>query len=173
MALARPDDVALLVGAASNDGKVQLALRRASARFEGEIGYSVERVVDDQVKVSGSGGTRLFLPGRPVVGDPVVTIAGEPVDDFEVNRAVGFLRRAAGWPDGEDNIDVTFTHGWPEDNIPGDIEDAVLEQAEAQYRAIAGVASATAGQESVTFTKAGVSQGWTDTVERYAWGPRP
>lgn len=168
MALASPSDLALLVGAPSNDPKVELALRRASSRFEGEIGYPVLLVTDDEVQVSGGGGQRLFLPARPIVGTPSVTIGGELVTDFEVNHRVGFLRRGCTWPVGEDNVTVVFTHGWA--TVPGDIEDAVLEQAEEQFRVLAGVASVAAGAESLTFSKVGVTQRWTDTVARYLSG---
>lgn len=171
--LASPSDLALLVGAPSpDDPKILLALRRASDRFEGEIGYPVERVTDAMVDVSGSGGERLFLPGRPIIGTPVVTIDGEPAGDFTTNRRVGFLRRAACWPEGEDNITVVFTHGWEPDQIPGDITDAVLDQAEEQYRALPGVATVAAGAESITFSKVGVTQRWSEAVERYRWGAR-
>lgn len=171
--LASPTDLALRLRVAASDPALLLALRRASSRFEGAIGYPVALVVDDEVTLSGDGTRRLLLPARPVVGTPTVVVDGTVLVhgvDFRVGRDAGILRRAAGcvWPDELDVVEVTYTHGWTV--IPGDVEDAVLEQAEAVYDVEVALQSRSSGAESVTYSASaavGVTQRWTDTVERY------
>ena len=167
--LASPSDLALLLHADAADPLLALALRRASSRFEDAIGYPVLTVTDDVVLLSGDGSRRLLLPARPVQGTPTVRVDGEPVTDFQVARFAARLERACGWPAGLDNVEVTYTHGW--DEVPGGIEDAVLEQAEATYNVMAGVASVTSGREARTFLSqaaVGVTQRWAEAVARYA-----
>lgn len=165
--LASPDDLGLIVGRPATDPKVLLALRRASDRFEGEIGYAVA-LTTETVSLAGDGSRALLLPAVPVVGQVAVAISGLPVLDFQTAGRAGVLRRDSGWPDGLDNIVVTYTHGW--DKVPGDIADAVLEQAESTYRLLVGVANVQSGSESIGYfasVTTGVTQRWTDTVERY------
>lgn len=166
--LADPAALARRVGSTATDPDVEDALRRASDRFASAVGYPLHRVEDDVVDLSGTGSTILPLPARPVIGDVVVEVDGQQLDDFQVNRRVGFLRRTAGWPTGEDNIRVTYTHG--NDPIPGDVADVVVEQAEALYRARPGVATLAAGTESVTFSKVGTTEAWATTVETHRRG---
>lgn len=169
--LAKPSDLALLVGVPPENAKLLLALTRASDRFEGAVGYPVAKVDNDEVDLAGDGGQTLLLPALPVVGTPTVQIDGTAVTDFQVGRRFGVMRRAAGWPDGLDNIRVTYTHGY--DEIPGDIVDAVLEQAESTYRVLVGVANVGSGSEQIGYfatVTTGVTQRWTDTVERYQIG---
>lgn len=120
------------------------------------------------VHLSGDGGRTLLLPSRPVIGTPVITIDGVPVTDWQVGRAAGILQRAGGWPRGLDNVQVTYRSGF--EKVPGDVEDAVLEQAEATYRVLPGVAAHASGSESRSYlaSAAGVTQRWADTVARYA-----
>lgn len=166
--LAKPSDLATRLGVAASDPGLLLALQRASDRFEGEVGYPILKVEDDVVHLSGDGTRTLLLPAVPVVGEVTVVIGGSPVTDFEVARRAGILRRDARWPDGLENIEVTYTHGW--DSVPGDIADAVLEQAEATYWVLPSVANVAAGSEQMAFfatAASGVTQRWSDAVARY------
>lgn len=148
---------------------LQKAVSRASGRFEGAIGYPFAFISDDVIVLCGDGSKRLLLPGIPVIGDPVVTIDGEPVA-VRVNRAAGILRRADGqaWPNDFDNVKVTYSHGHT--MIPRGVQDAILEQAEALLVSTPGVAARQAGSESITFLSSatvGVTQRWVDTVRTY------
>lgn len=168
--LANIDDLAVKVGVPATDPQLVLALKRASNRFEELIDYPIRRVENDVVLLSGRGAQELLLPARYTVGDPVIKINGEPVTDFEIKRESGILRRARGWPVGSDNIEVTYTHGFTQDQIPGGIQDAVLEQAETNYEVIVAYQSRTAGSESVTYSAlaaVGVTQRWTDMIEKF------
>ncbi|XBH21608.1 hypothetical protein V5R04_15590 [Jonesiaceae bacterium BS-20] len=167
--LAHPADLAVKTGTPATDPRLLLALQRAGDRFEGKISYKINLVTDDVVLLSGDGSRHLFLPARPVVGTPTVKIAGTPTTAFEVARNNSILRHATGWPDGLDNIEVTFSHGW--EIPPADIQDAVLEQAETIFLVTVGIQSRTAGSESITtsaLAAIGVTQKWTDAVEKYA-----
>lgn len=174
--LASPADLALKIGTTATDPSLLLALRRAGGRFEDAIGYPVARVVDEEVYLSGTGTDTLILPARQVHGVPVVEVDGIPVvygTGFTVARNAGILRRKCGvWPDDLDNVRVVYTHGW--DPIPWGIQDAILEQAETQYRAVVAYQTRTAGAESITYSAlaaVGVTQRWTDAVETYKrWG---
>lgn len=169
--LAKPSDLALLVGVPATNGKLLLALTRASDRFEGAVRYAIQKVTDDKIDLSGDGGRTLLLPAIPVVGTPTVSENGTPITDFQIGRRHGVMRRAAGWRDGLDNYHVTYTHGY--DEVPGDIVDAVLEQAEATYRLLVGVANVGSGSESIGYfasVTTGVTQRWTEAVERYQIG---
>lgn len=170
--LADPADLALKLGVPADDARLLLALRRAGDRFEGAIGYPVRLVTDDVEHVSGDGTDTLLLRCRPIVGQPAVKVDGVAVTDFSVGRHSGILRRKnrACWPDDLDNVEVTYSHGW--DQVPGDIQDAVLEQAETQYLTVVAYQSRSAGSESVTYSAlaaVGVTQRWTDAVNRYAF----
>ena len=166
--LASEDDLAIMLGVPATDGKLQLALRRASSRFRGRVKRPITKVIDDTIWLNGDGTNALLLPSAPVVGTPTVLVDGSPVTNFEIDREQGILRSASCWPDHLGNIEVTYTHGFEE--VPGDIQDAVLEQAELQYRVIAGVSQMSLGGQSFTFgsqASVGVSQRWSDAVAVY------
>lgn len=168
--LAKIQDLAALVGVPTSDPKLVLALKRASDRFEDRVDYSIRLVENDVVLLSGRGTPILLLPARYTVGTPTIKVNGEPVTDFQIARDSGILHRSCGWPRGLDNVEVTYTHGFAEGEVPGGIQDAVLEQAETNYHVIVGFQSRAAGSESVTYSAlaaVGVTQRWTDMVDKY------
>lgn len=169
--LAKIEDLSAVVKAPTTDPQLVLALKRASDRFEELIDYKIRLVEADEVLLSGRGTPILLLPARYTVGEPTVTINGETVTDFEVDRESGILERACGWPRGRDNIKVIYTHGFAPDKIPGGIQDAVLEQAQILYTVNTAYQSRSAGGESVTYSAlaaVGVTQRWADMVAKYA-----
>jgi len=166
--LADANDLATLLDVVATDPKLLLALRRASDRFRGAVRHPVSLVANDVVLLDGNGTQSLNLPAAPVVGTPTVTIDGTAVTDFRTSAKNGILRRSSCWPDDLGNIQVTYTHGYAE--IPGDIADAVLEQAQLQYEVLAGVAQMSLGSQSIGFgTQAtvGTTQRWSDAVQKY------
>ena len=168
--LADPEDLALRLGCPVGDGKLLLALNRASGRFRGAVGHPVSLVQSDTVLLGGDGGATLLLPAAPVA-NVTVRICGEVVDGVQVSSRSGVLRLDGGWPDGLDNIEITYDHGFAV--IPADIQDAVLEQAELQYSVMVAAQQVTQGGRSVTFgTQAtvGVTQRWQECVDRYRVG---
>lgn len=170
--LASATDLATKLGVAETDGKLLLALRRASDRFVGAVHHPVVKIEDDTIELDGNGSYSLLLPAAPVIGTPVVVVDGVAVlykTDYSLSRSKGILRRrGAVWPDDLGNIEVTYSHGY--DPVPGDIQDAVLEQAELQYQLLAGVAQMSLSGESFAFgaqSTVGVTQRWAEAVERY------
>lgn len=170
--LAEPAELAILTGMADTDPLLLLALKRASDRFRGEVHHPVHFVSDDVEYRNGDGSTRMLVKVAPIVGTPSIKIGGAPITGVEVDRDSGILGRAAGWPRGLGNIEVTYSHGYEE--IPGDIVDAVLEQAETQALALGGgLSQMTVGSQSASFgaqATVGVTQRWADTVQKYVLG---
>lgn len=164
-------DLQTLIGDSEQGPKLALALRRASDRLIGLIGWDPHYLENDTVTVNGTGRETLFLPYLHIVGAITVQVAGKPVDDYMTDPAAGILRRAnyKTWPDSLSNITVTCSHGYKD--LPGDMQDAVLEQAEAQYRTLIGVSSYSVGGRSITFGAAstvGTTQKWADVVHKYS-----
>lgn len=173
--LASPEDLAVKTGVAADDPALMLAMKRASDRFRGEVRHAVTEVTGDTVILDGTGSTSLFLPSVPVIAVRTVTVDGAEVTDYQVSTS-GMLRRKTGWPDGLGNVTVTYDHGYVE--IPGDIQDAVLEQAELMLTVTPGVTQASVGGKSVSYgaqATVGVTQRWVDAVEahRINLGDRP
>lgn len=179
MLLASLPDLATLTRLPSNSPRVELALKRASSRFEGEVEYRLGRVVNDVVQLDGTGTQLLQLPALPVIGDIVVQINNEtdPVaaDDYELNRRTGQLKLVADrWPCGVGNVQVTFSHGYATvEDVPGDIQDAVLEHAVTLALTFAHIQQNSAGSAQESYIQAalvGVTQKWVRTVDRYRIG---
>lgn len=172
--LADPSDLAQLTGLAPDNADLLLALRRASDRFRDEVGHPVLLVEADTCYLSGRGGPALHLPARPI-SDVTVTIDGTevPASAYQVGRESGVLRHRTGaWPDGLDNIEVTYTHGYA--TVPPGIADAVLEAAELAITMTTGIESITTADESVkvanSLVNGGRTETWTKAVARYQVG---
>jgi hypothetical protein len=154
------------------DTDLNLALKRASGRFRGQVRHPVSLVENDQIVLDGTGTRTLQLPAAPIT-DITVTLAGRLLEegpDFEVSRRNGILRRAGGrfWPDGLENVAVTYTHGY--DPIPDDVADAVLEHATTLAMVYAHIQQEGAGSVQATYGAAatvGTTQKWADAVENY------
>lgn len=164
-------DLTTLIGDDKPDSKLALALRRASDRLIGLIGWDPHYAENDTITLNGSGRETLLLPYMHIVGAATVQVDGQPVTDYVTDPAAGILRRTNYkiWPDSLSNVTVTCSHGYK--NLPGDMQDAVLEQAEAQYRTITGVSSYSVGGRSITFgagSTVGVTQKWADVVHKYS-----
>jgi len=171
--LAGPADLAArLEDRTASDPIVLDALRRLSARFRGATGNHITTVTDETIELSGTGSTALQLFAAPVTAITEITINGEPITDYQVGKKAGILRRAGGWPDGLDNISITYSHGHTE--VPADIQDAVLEMAEAFCNMSAGIDSVTTGDESIKMAASLINGGslgtWADMVTKYTLG---
>lgn len=163
------DDLATHTRLPADSDRLKLAMRRATDRFIGEVGHPLLLVEDDTVELDGNGMHILHLPAAPVKGRPTVVVDGEEIDDFQISRRHGILRRTRGrWPHGLGNVEVTYSHGYKD--VPGDVSDAVLEHAATIATSLAHVQQESAGSNSVGFgttAAVGVTQKWADAVERY------
>lgn len=168
--LATPEQLATLTKLPVDSPRLLLELDRASNRFRDAVGYPVHQVTGDIIWLDGDGTDTLLLPAAPFT-TITVAVDGAAVTDFKPSRRAGILRRAGGWPDGLENIEVQYTHGYPE--IPGGIVDAVLEQAATQVLVQAAISSQGMGPATVKYeakATVGVTQKWTDAVEKYSLG---
>ena len=158
----------------SDPALLELALRRASNRFRGAVGHPVERVADDTAYLNGDGTDTLHLPARPV-DVHAVKVDGTllvPVRDYSVDRNSGVIRRKNGWfTDDLGNVEVVYDHGYAD--IPGDIQDAVLEQASTLALHLAHLQQNSAGSTQESYAAqatVGTTAAWTAAVERYRVG---
>jgi hypothetical protein len=173
--LADPAELAVKLGRSEDDPQLLFALRAASRRFRGQVHHRVTYVPDDAVVLDGNGRESLLLPVWPVTAVASVVLDGTTLGegtDYSWSDA-GILRRlgCAHWPDRLRCLQVTYSHGWNGlDELPGDIQEVVLERAEAAFRIPVGVQSQAVGGQSVTFgaqAAAGSTEAWTKTVDRY------
>lgn len=166
--LAEPADLATLTALPETDPNLALALKRASARFQGPggIGYPLHYETET-IRLDGTGTHVLFLPAAPV--DTItVTLDGQVLTDYVISRRNGILRRREVWPNGLENIEVTYAHGYQD--IPEDVQDAVLEHATTLAMVYAHVQQESGGGTQVTYGAAatvGTTQKWVETVEAY------
>lgn len=172
--LARPADLAILLGVCSEeDEKLLLALQRASDAFAAAVDWPVLESRLEHL-VYGDGGKFLRLPARPV-STAEAWIGGsdlaDPVEGMLLDSRLGLLRCASGWPDGVPVL-VRYTAGWTEEEVPGAIQDVVLERAAHLYEVPGAVKQESTLGMSITYTDAslGVSQRWSDVVDRYMVG---
>lgn len=163
--------------------KVALAARRATDRFLGEIGRELHRRTET-VTLNGSGTRTLLLPGAPVTTISSVVVAGatyalqDPATPttapafYEQDLRAGILRAVNGvWPEGLGNIQVTYTHGYAGiDDVPGDIQDAVLEHASTIAMVLAHLQQESGGSTSATYGQTalvGTTAKWVQVVQKY------
>ncbi|MEV5543112.1 hypothetical protein AB0L13_40455 [Saccharopolyspora shandongensis] len=167
--LADADALARLTGLPADDPDLIDALRRASDRFRGAVEHPVTLVEHDKIVLDGDGTRSLLLPAVPVVAVHQVDIDGQPVAEFQWSRN-GILRSATCWSDRLGAVHVDYDHGYPVGEIPGDIADVVLEQAQMILDQTPGVASMSTGGVSVSYSRVGITEAWSTTVERYRIG---
>lgn len=105
-------------------------LEVAVADIRGACGWHVAPVATTEALVSGPGGPRLVLPTLRLV--ELVTVAdvrastgGRAVAGWR-RGAAGMVIREAGWPRGEDNLQVEMRHGY--DECPPDLRAVVVER---------------------------------------------
>lgn len=167
--LADPADLAVRLGTTPEDPKLLASLRRASDRFEEQIGYPLHIVEDDEYWATGDGGGTIALPAAPIIGTPQISIDDQPATGWHVGRRSGLLWRPAGWPRGLENVRVIYTHGF--EKIPGGVQDAILDAAESDYSIRAGIESVATGNENIKFSSnrvaGGTTPAWAAAVEKY------
>lgn len=173
--LADPAELAAKLGRSEDDPQLLYQLRAATRRFRGQVRHPVTFVADDVVVLDGSGRQSLLLPVWPVTAvSAVVLDSTELVEGTDYSWSdAGILRRLGclHWPDRLRCLQVTYSHGWNGwDEIPGDIQEVVLERAEAGLTIPVGVQSRAVGGQSVTFgaqAAAGATEAWTKAVDHY------
>lgn len=165
--LADLGEVLDLLPSGVDENRVQALLTQASNRFRGDVRHPVSHVEGDEVWLDGDGTATLLLPAAPVTAVDLVEIDGTAATGWEWSET-GVLRRRAGWPDRLRSVRVIYDHGYRE--IPGDIQEAVIERVRFAYRAEPGISSMQVGGQSISWAAsavAGVTDNWLTAVETY------
>ncbi|MFJ3878064.1 mobile element protein [Streptomyces sp. NPDC090077] len=177
--LADPQELAAWLQVGADDPKLVAALTAASRRFQGAVRHPVILVAGDTVVLDGSGDLSLLLPAAPVTEVASVAVDGQALTagtDYSWS-ADGYLHRmGCAWPSTLRSVTVVYSHGYAE--VPGDIQEVVIDQARALYAVLPGVQQQTVGAQSVTFgvqAATGITAQWAAAVERYQLnrGERP
>lgn len=166
--LADPAELAEVLGVASDDVRLVAEVRSASRRFRGAVTATFEPVDAAELRCNGDGSVTLLLQVWPLRGVTTVEVGGQAVTDYEWS-AEGILRRSAGWPDGLRSVRVVCDYGY--ETVPEDVQEVVLDQAEAHWNTKRGLQSLSVDGQAVTFGAAatvGVTQAWADAVARYS-----
>lgn len=172
--LVDPAELAAKLGRSVDDPQLLYQVRAASRRFRGQVRHRVTLVENDVVVLDGNGRESLLLPVWPTTAVASVVLDGTELvegTDYSWSDA-GILRRLGclHWPDRLRCLQVTYSHGWPLDEIPEDIQEVVNERAEAGLTIPVGVQSKAVGGQSVTFgaqAAAGATEAWTKAVDRH------
>ncbi len=155
----------LQIDISSSDVSAVQAITDATAVIKAYCNQEIVQVEDDVEYFDGGYGDKLYLSQLPVVSVKSVLVDGASLidgADFKTNRKKGIVYRLNGqrWPDGVENIEVTYTHGYEH---PPEVARIVCMRVAARvYQAgkrsaetagVPGVASKTLGDFSVTFER--------------------
>ena len=151
-----------------NSLAVKITLDSACQKVRTYIGQTINLVEDDVEVHSGSGRRKLRLRERPVRSVSEVKIDDEVMDPstYNVRDAIITFIETDYWWNGDDNIYVTYTHGYdivePSDfNVPADMRLVALLLAARIYQNIGvpvitgGVSGETIGDYSYTVDTSG------------------
>jgi len=129
--LAELDHIAELIGTTVPPERAQLILTMATSAVINAAEVPIIQVVDDQAVVDGNGSDRLLLPNWPVTAVTDVTVDGTVLDPDQWRWSrYGELRRTGGrWPLLPRAVTVTYTHGYPPEEIPAELVSVVLQVA--------------------------------------------
>ena len=126
------EDLADLIGTTTvPPERAQLILDMATAAVINAAEVPIVQVVDDEAVLDGNGSDRILLPNWPVTAVTAVTVDGTVLDpDLWRWSRHGELRRPGGrWPSLPRAVTVTYTHGYPPDQIPAELAAVVLQVA--------------------------------------------
>ena len=156
------------LGKSEQDPNLLYAVDRASARFRCAVGHNLTQEPQTLVRDPPAGESQRLPAGG--VSELTVKLGGVPLEHVTYSPRTGALRRRGGWGSDLGSIEVSYTAG--SDEAPGDVADAVAEQAASIYATLAtpGVQQISQGVRSITFGTAstvGTTQRWTEAVERH------
>lgn len=127
MPFAQPSDLSTWVGYDVPVDRATLMIEAAQASVVTAAGVPIAEQADDVVTLDGNGARVLLLPAWPVTAVTTVEVDDDPVTDFTWTRT-GELRRTGGWA-ARTVVVVTYTHGYPETEVPTTIKGVTLEVA--------------------------------------------
>ncbi|MFF2525899.1 mobile element protein [Streptomyces liangshanensis] len=166
--LANPAELGMFLELPADDLRLLAALGASTRRFRGAVRHPVSLVTDDTLFLDGSGRALLHLPAAPIVQLHEVLVDGEVLTGVRAKRRAGVLLHPDGcWPPWSE-IAVRCDHGL--DPVPGEVAEAVIDQARAIYRLDPAIQQVTTGSESVSFAvtaAVGITSQWQAAVEAH------
>jgi hypothetical protein len=150
-------------------------------------GQEFNRSEDDTILMDGTGRDALLLPQLPVESVASVTVAGEEEwmgYSYELHDSGVLMRTweafditvaasSAIWPKGRNNVEVTYTHGYSDDEFPRSVRMLALERAERIYKGSSGVVFETLGQRSVRYGETDLSSSDELIIRRHTYHRQP
>lgn len=125
----------------SEDDAAALAVAGSIEAVRTITDQQLELVEDDVIRLDGTDTDAIMLPELPV--NEITSIALrtgtdtwddlDPEDDFALYENGVVTRRSLRWPQGRQNIEVIYSHGWSEDDTPADLKLVMLTYAERSY----------------------------------------
>lgn len=100
----------------SDDALIDRLIDVVSAGIRDAAGVPISKV-ESTVELYGSSSAFLDLPGGPIHSVSTVLVNGVEADGYKLRD--GALWRKAGWGQFEDDITVTYAHGW--EPVPADV----------------------------------------------------
>jgi hypothetical protein len=179
MALTTLASVKTYLGSAADDFAMDAAIEplidSQSEWFEGQVGYPLVRANHTEPQIH-PGGDVIIPRAIPVVSVASVVIEGAPVDQASgtppwggwllVDNAIhlrGMVIREGAL------VEVTYSAGYPADQIPADIEQAVNELVALKFRESArvGVQTVSMSGSSVSFLPSITPRSVQSVIDRY------
>jgi hypothetical protein len=168
-AFATPEDLRLLLRLPTIDeAAATLLLDLATSAVLAEIRQDVVQVVNDVVTLDGTGTTTLLLPQIPVTAVESVTERGLPlaVDADYTWSGAGVLTRLCGrWPTRPRSVQVVYTHGYPDGELPGILRTVTVQAAARVWVNPRQMTSESIGDWSGSFGAAGTGPGRIDLTD--------
>jgi hypothetical protein len=153
---------------------VGIALDSACTAVRTYLGQNINLVENDVEIRSGNGRRKMRLRQRPVRSVSSIVVDDETIDldTVSVRGAVLTMKDRGWWQPGDDNIVVTYTHGWdvietpePQNGVPADIRLVTLLVARRIYEAVGFVQTGAQGGAIISETIGEYSYTLSDAAE--------
>jgi hypothetical protein len=136
----------------TDETAAQQALDIASGVVRTYCGHSISQILNDDIKLDGTGTNIVMLPAIPVNGIDLIEVNDEELEDTKYAWSKkGFVKRTDGilWPTLPNSIRIIYNHGFA--TIPDAILGVVLSLAGRIVDGSSGIKQETIGSYSVTY----------------------
>jgi hypothetical protein len=135
-----PTDLVAYLGRGTITDPGMLIATDAACDICRDIAEQTFNLSTSTVTLDGTGTDALLLPELPVTAAGTVTVAGGTISDYVVNTRLGMLvRKRTGtdvdytnacrtliWPEGRQNVVVTYQHGYADADLPRSVRMVAL-----------------------------------------------